>query len=60
MERAKGFEPSTSTLARLRSTPELHPRSHLEQGAVYRIVFVLQDFFFMFFQFFLFSYFSMG
>ena len=25
MERAKGFEPSTSTLARLRSTPELHP-----------------------------------
>ena len=27
MERAKGFEPSTSTLARLRSTPELHPHS---------------------------------
>jgi predicted small secreted protein len=26
MERMKGFEPSTSTLARLRSTPELHPR----------------------------------
>ncbi len=26
LERAKGFEPSTSTLARLRSTPELHPR----------------------------------
>ena len=25
MERVKGFEPSTSTLARLRSTPELHP-----------------------------------
>lgn len=25
MERAKGFEPSTSTLARLRSTPELYP-----------------------------------
>ena len=25
MERAKGFEPSTSTLARLRSTPELRP-----------------------------------
>ena len=25
LERAKGFEPSTSTLARLRSTPELHP-----------------------------------
>jgi hypothetical protein len=29
LERAKGFEPSTSTLARLRSTPELRPqRSH--------------------------------
>ena len=27
MERVKGFEPSTSTLARLRSTPELHSRS---------------------------------
>ena len=27
MERAKGFEPSTSTLARLRSTPELRPLS---------------------------------
>ena len=26
MERAKGFEPSTPTLARLCSTPELHPR----------------------------------
>ena len=25
MEREKGFEPSTSTLARLRSTPELLP-----------------------------------
>jgi hypothetical protein len=25
MERAKGFEPSTSTLARLHSTPELRP-----------------------------------
>jgi hypothetical protein len=25
LERAKGFEPSTSTLARLRSTPELRP-----------------------------------
>ena len=25
LERAKGFEPSTSTLARLRSTPELYP-----------------------------------
>ena len=27
LERAKGFEPSTSTLARLRSTPELRPLS---------------------------------
>ena len=26
MERVKGFEPSTPTLARLCSTPELHPR----------------------------------
>ena len=25
MERMMGFEPTTSTLARLRSTPELHP-----------------------------------
>ncbi len=30
MERVKGFEPSTSTLARLRSTPELHP--HIANG----------------------------
>jgi hypothetical protein len=28
MERVKGFEPSTYTLARYRSTPELHPRFH--------------------------------
>jgi hypothetical protein len=27
LERAKGFEPSTSTLARLRSTPELRPHA---------------------------------
>jgi hypothetical protein len=27
LERAKGFEPSTPTLARLCSTPELRPRS---------------------------------
>ena len=27
LERAKGFEPSTSTLARLRSTSELPPRN---------------------------------
>ncbi len=29
LERAKGFEPSTPTLARLCSTPELRPRSGL-------------------------------
>ena len=29
LERAKGFEPSTLTLARLCSTPELHPHSNL-------------------------------
>ena len=29
LERAKGFEPSTLTLARLCSTPELHPHSKL-------------------------------
>ena len=28
VERVKGFEPSTSTLARLHSTTELHPRCH--------------------------------
>jgi hypothetical protein len=28
LERAKGFEPSTPTLARLCSTPELRPRSN--------------------------------
>src|SRR5215213_6918814 len=36
LERAKGFEPSTPTLARLCSTPELHPRSRRDprrQGA---------------------------
>src|SRR5579885_3559553 len=30
LERAKGFEPSTPTLARLCSTPELRPRSRTE------------------------------
>jgi hypothetical protein len=30
LERAKGFEPSTPTLARLCSTPELRPRSGSE------------------------------
>jgi hypothetical protein len=35
LERANGFEPSTLTLARLCSTPELRPRSKL--GAGYRL-----------------------
>src|SRR5580698_8213284 len=33
LERAKGFEPSTPTLARLCSTPELHPRPEGETAA---------------------------
>lgn len=32
LERAKGFEPSTPTLARLCSTPELRPRSVVDEG----------------------------
>ena len=32
LERAKGFEPSTPTLARLCSTPELHPRRMCRMG----------------------------
>ena len=32
MERAKGFEPSTPTLARLCSTPELRPRNRPPNG----------------------------
>ena len=36
MERVKGFEPSTSTLARLRSTPELRPHE-LERDINYHI-----------------------
>ena len=35
MERAKGFEPSTSTLARLRSTPELRPHWFLCTNMIY-------------------------
>ncbi len=34
LERAKGFEPSTPTLARLCSTPELRPRSTSHAGPV--------------------------
>ena len=36
LERAKGFEPSTPTLARLCSTPELHPQriNHEKSGFV--------------------------
>ena len=33
MERAKGFEPSTPTLARLCSTPELHPHPWVSASA---------------------------
>ena len=32
LERANGFEPSTLTLARLCSTPELRPHSKFEEG----------------------------
>ena len=38
MERAKGFEPSTPTLARLCSTPELHPLNPHRSGVVVRTV----------------------
>ena len=38
MERAKGFEPSTPTLARLCSTPELHPRSVARQRRARRVI----------------------
>ena len=31
MERVKRFELSTSTLARLRSTPELHPHRNMQK-----------------------------
>ena len=31
LERAMGFEPTTSTLARLRSTPELYPHYQCER-----------------------------
>ena len=34
LERAMGFGPTTSTLARLRSTPELYPQE-VEQGNIY-------------------------
>jgi hypothetical protein len=34
LERAKGFEPSTPTLARLCSTPELRPRGLTADGAI--------------------------
>ncbi len=33
LERAKGFEPSTPTLARLCSTPELRPLERLRSAA---------------------------
>ena len=37
LERAKGFEPSTPTLARLCSTPELRPLWRLETGGSQRV-----------------------
>ena len=37
LERAKGFEPSTPTLARLCSTPELRPLWRLETGRFQRV-----------------------
>ena len=40
MERVKGFEPSTPTLARLCSTPELHPR----RTKVLKYLFLLTQF----------------
>jgi hypothetical protein len=33
MERAMGFEPTTPTLARLCSTPELHPHHGIRRGS---------------------------
>ena len=43
LERVKGFEPSTSTLARLRSTPELHPRIFSTKGRLAVKATVLQE-----------------
>ena len=40
LERVKGFEPSTPTLARLCSTPELHPR----RTKVLKYLFLLTQF----------------
>ena len=37
LERAKGFEPSTPTLARLCSTPELRPLWRLATGGCQRV-----------------------
>lgn len=51
MERAKGFEPSTSTLARLRSTPELYPH-WLERDIKYHTQKNLQAFILNFLHFF--------
>ena len=49
MERMMGFEPTTSTLARLRSTPELHPLDwKLTYGVrdeLYSFCWVMQEFF---------------
>ena len=53
MERVKGFEPSTSTLARLRSTPELRPHSLFLSYDTF--FFFLQELFSLFLLFFLIS-----
>src|SRR5690606_1679193 len=42
LERAMGFEPTTLTLARLCSTPELHPRSVFNVSALRRLRFCRQ------------------
>ncbi len=42
LERVKGFEPSTPTLARSCSTPELHPRSECMEVGLYKFRLPLQ------------------
>lgn len=52
LERAKGFEPSTPTLARLCSTPELHPQSALRYVLFTSIFHTCKSFYIFFLQFF--------
>ena len=47
-----GFEPTTSTLARLRSTPELYPHS-VERDINYHIQKKMQALILIFFKFFI-------